>query len=465
MRMVRLQPGLGYLSADLFLPKEHIIEESVRSRLTYGVGEDEEVLVRSHPHHLEVPRNAYDLEDIEDLDIPLVDLRPRAYPQIGLRPSKRFALRPEQRPAADALERWGRDAVLNLACGRGKTVLAWHEAARAGGPVLFLAPQGAHLQNALNELEDWFDFSGSVGWVGDGKLEWDRDIVMGTVQTVANAVVAGKLPVEFHQRFALAIYDEAHHMSAGWFRKAANVTQGRRLGLTAERRRRDAKEGIFFAHLGQIVYSDTEPDLVPDVLIIPTEIELTAEEHTHTRDKTGEVHIGKLRKVLGTLDRRNDIIRGHIQADLDAGRTVYVITHSPDHARLLHERFPWAGLITDDVKEHRRRLHELNKARMAIVTVGIGSESYNRKDLDCVHICTPPGAKDGVAIQFNQCVGRILRALPGKRTPVAKLYHDESVDFCNGLVHSIIHYCNERGWPVDWLDRGSKRGGRRARRS
>lgn len=460
MKMVKMARDRAYLAADLFVPRDLIVEEAIRARLTFGVGDDEEVLAHTHPFHLEVPRNAFDLEDLEDLGIPWVDLRPRTFREIGLRPKPSFSLRPEQMDAEAALTAWGRDAVLNLACGRGKTILAWNEAAKAGGPVLFLAPQGAHVENALDELRTFFDFSGSIGRMMDGKLEWDRDLVVGTVQSVANAVLRGRLPPEFHHHFALTIYDEAHHMAAGWFRIAGNVSQGRRLGLTAEKERRDAKEGIFFSHLGQIAYSDTEPDLVPDVIVIPTGVVLTAEEATHTRDKTGETHVGKLRKVLGTLARRNDVILEHLRADVAAGRTLYVVTHSPDHARLLHTFFPWAGLILDD-SPHRQRLIELRKSKMVIVTTGVGAESYNRKDLDCVHLCTPPGAKDGVATQFNQCAGRALRGLEGKPTPLVKIYDDEAVELCHGLVMSIVKYCHQRGWPVTWLNSAQRTGGTR----
>ena len=455
MKMVRMAPKVGFLAADMFLPRDLIVEEAMLSRLTFGLGDDEETLGRRHRHHLEVPRNAFAMNDLKDLGIEFVDVRPRTYRPISLRPKATFSLRPEQLAAVAALLANDGDATLNLACGRGKTVLAWYEAARAGGPVLFLAPQGAHLKNAEAELRTYFDFSGTIGWMLDGKLEWDRDIVFGTVQSLASAVLKGVLPPEFHHHFALAIYDEAHHMSAKWFRLAANVVQGRRLGLTAEKERGDAKQGVFLAHLGQIVYSDTEPDLIPEVTIIPTGVVLTEEEETHSSDRTGEIHVGKLRKVLGQLERRNAVLLAEIRADVAAGRTLYVVTHSPDHARLLAQSFPQAGLILDTTA-HEDRLLELKKSKMVIVTTGIGSESYNRKDLDCVHLCTPPGAKDGVAIQFNQCVGRALRGLAGKPQPLVKLYHDADIDMCNGLVHGIARYCHERGWPVEW--RGRERG-------
>jgi superfamily II DNA or RNA helicase len=445
-RLVKLEPGKGFLGADLFLPKDLIIERSVESAMTFGVGEDAVVLSRHHPHHLEVPRNAFTLKQIEQLGIPLVDLRPKTFRPIKLKPKPSFHLRDRQLTAMDALSKWGRqDTTLNLACGRGKTVLAWYRAAAIGGPVLFLAPQRAHLLNAMKELEQFYDFGGTVGWLGDGKREWDRDIVLGTVQSVAGLVKDGALPWEFHRHFALAIFDEAHHMSASYFGLASNVVQGQRLGLTAEKERTDGLEGIFLAHLGPIVYSDIEPDLAPVVVLEETGLVLSEAEDKESRDKTGEVHMGKLRGVLGENPDRNALICSKIQQDLDDGRTVYVISHSPKHVEELHRKFPGSGLILQSMKGDER-LRQLGTGRLVFTTVGIGSESYNRKDLDTIHIVTPPGARDNVAIAFNQCVGRVLRDLPGKPQPIARLYWDKGIEMCDGLVWSIIRYCHERGW-------------------
>ena len=54
-RLVRLEPGKAYLGADLFLPRDLVAEGPVISAMTFGFGEDEYVLAREHPYHIEVP--------------------------------------------------------------------------------------------------------------------------------------------------------------------------------------------------------------------------------------------------------------------------------------------------------------------------------------------------------------------------------------------------------------------------
>jgi len=451
--LLRLEPGIGALTANLFLPKELVVEEAVRAQLTFGDGDDKITLVRNHPHHLEVPRNAFSLAQMAELEIPVRDLRPKTYAPVALTPSSGFSLRTEQRPAIDTLVRHGGDATLNLATGRGKTVMAWFRAAQIGGPVLFVAPQKAHLANALKELKEFFDFQGSVGWMAGGKFEWECDVVVSTVQMLARFAQEGRLPPEFYRRFALAIYDEAHHMSAAFFSRAADVCQGTRLALTATARRRDEKQGVFFAHLGPIVYSDVEPDMVPIVHIMPLDTEFTPDEYAECLDCTGNEHLGMMYKVLGGLTARNNRICAALQADLDAGRVIYALTHSPDHAQALHARFPTAGIILENMG-HEERLRQLNLAQLTITTYGIGAESYNRKDLDCVHHCTPPGARDGVAIQFDQGSGRGLRLPEGKPTPLVRVWWDRTVPILNGLVWGLIHHSRGRGWEVQGVTSG-----------
>jgi superfamily II DNA or RNA helicase len=447
VRVPILKGDRGYRIGDLFLPLDSIMPDAVIKMLTFTTNDGPLCVARKHPRHLEIPRNSISEDQLRRLGVEVSDLTPTSFKKVHLRPGGAFKLRPEQEDAVAAMERTNGDGTLNLACGRGKTVLSWYRACQLGGPVLFLAPQIAHLSNAEKELRTFFDVKASIGHMYKGSTDWNHDIVFATVSGLANMVKSGRLPPEFHRYFALTIYDEAHHISAGHFVYTANISQGRRLGLTAEKKRTDGLEQIFLGHLGSICYSDIEPDLVPTVMFHKTGIVLSEDEDAETKDVNGAVHMAKLRRVLGSVESRNRMVVQRIKSDLSAGRTVYVISHSPEHAELLHQRFPGSGLILQRM-DADERLRQLNTGKLVFTTVGIGAESYNRKDLDTLHLVTPPGAKKDVAIVFNQCVGRILRSLDGKPDPIARVYHDENIDVCNGLIGAMSSFCYEKGWKV-----------------
>jgi superfamily II DNA or RNA helicase len=438
-----LTPGEAAIAASLFVPKTLFSEKTLEALVSYGVDDDAVTLYRTHAHHYEVARNSLSL----DGRCPIHDYRPTEFPDIGLRPKESFVPREPQVRAMAALRDSGGDATIALACGKGKTIMAWAWAAELRGPVLFAAPQRAHLDNAYLELVRVFDFSGTVGWLHENESHWDRDVVFTTVARLVKLLESRTLPPAFHRRFALTIYDEAHHLSAASFSKTGDTSQGRRLGLTATVKRRDGKEGIFMSHLGPVVYEDTEQDLTPEVHLVEHPEPLTPEEEKEAKDSTNEIHVGKLRRVLGLKPSRIARIVKAIQKDLDDGRTVYVLAHSPEGLVALHSHFPWAGLILQGVSS-TDRLKELNKAKLTFATANIGAEAYNRADLDCLHFVTVPGAKEGVAVQLEQGIGRILRAIPDKRTPLVRLHIDTQIELCMGLGFAAVRYCRERNWPV-----------------
>lgn len=210
MKLPRLHPEKAYIGASLFLPLSKVSEGPIRGALTFGLGKNNEprVLVKNHPTHLEVPRGFLTPQQLqEDLGIEVVDLRPKQFPRSSLRPKPGFALRERQ------LEPWAafkdsKGSVLHLPCGAGKTVMGLYKAAHEGLTTLIVSPQAAHLDNWLAELNQFFDIDSEPGRVGDGKMEYDREVVLCTVQTLATRAEDGKLPIDFAHRFGTIIFDE-----------------------------------------------------------------------------------------------------------------------------------------------------------------------------------------------------------------------------------------------------------------
>jgi superfamily II DNA or RNA helicase len=447
IRIPILEKDTAYQGRYLFLPKSRIRTETLEGVLTFGDDptKGSRDLVIPHPEHTQVPRYTLSDAQLEKLGCPVVRAQP-AFPRIDLAPKASFKLRDAQLPAWAALQAADR-GILNLACGKGKTVMGWLKAAHERVPTLIVSPQNAHLDNWIAELRQFFDYPGEVGWIQGKRFEYDRDICVSTVQTLAARVESGDLPHDFYTRFGLVIYDECHIMAADFFSKASAVGSGIRLGLTATPTRTDRCEGVFYSHLGPVFYSDISQDLTPTVFVLNTGVFYGEAERRRMNDRTGQPNIGKLHKTLAQNEERNALIQEIIDECLKRGRTIYALSHGPDHIEKFHADNPNSTVIHGGTKSGDR-LERLNAGNLVFASIGVGAAAYNRKDLDTLILMTPFAARSHSAITFQQSVGRILRDLPGKKDPWVFLILDSSIDACKGMINSLIRESQKQGYRV-----------------
>lgn len=434
---------------DLYIPKDKINGQTLRGVLTF----DETCLVQETRDFYIVPRETFRRSELEDLGIGDYDEYNFQYKKINLYPKKGFSLLPHQEEAWEALKNIDTGGILNLACGKGKTIMGLYLAAYLKVPTLIVSSQKAHLENWEAELKTFFRGRYSIGWVQGKTMDWDNDIVFATVQTLAKK--KNVLPPEFSDHFGLAIYDECHCMAAEMFSKAANIVSGVRLGLSATPNRTDHKEGIFIAHLGKVLFKDLEQDLIPILKIIRTDMKITSREEKELKDRSGMYNLMKIRSYLATHADRNNLIKEKIDKCLKEGRTVYVLSHIVEHVSILHQDYPDSQLITGKTKSNER-LKKLNTGRLIFATMGVGKEAYNRKDLDTLFLITPFAAHKHAAIEFDQSVGRIQRNHPTKQDPEVYLFMD-NISFCFALCQSLINHAERKGFPVEGAPKKRRR--------
>ena len=442
-----LKEATAYRGRHLFLPKSHVKRSMVEGLLTFGDDPSRGTrdLVVDHPLHVQVPRYTLTDAQIEKLGCEFIDYRPE-FPKIELTPKPSFQLRDNQEEAWEALKVADR-GVLNLACGKGKTVLGWAKAAHEGVPTLIVSPQTAHLDNWIAELHQFFDYKKKIGWIQGKKFEYEEDICVSTVQTLAARAEEGLLPPDFYRRFGLVIYDECHIMAADFFSKASSVGSGTRIGLTATPTRTDRCEGVFFSHLGPVFYSDITQDLTPTIFVVDAGAFFSEAERSRMLDRNGQLNIGRLLKTLAVNAVRNRVFQQVIDECLKRGRTVYALSHGPEHIETFQQSNPGSTVIHGGTKS-TERLDLLNGSNLVFASIGVGAAAYNRKDLDTLVLMTPFAARSHSAITFQQSVGRILRALPGKKEPWVFLIMDKSVDACKGMIHSLIRESQRKKYRV-----------------
>jgi superfamily II DNA or RNA helicase len=455
-------PDIGYINTNMLIPKGRINLDAVRNSLTFSFGAEvvvdpeTNIAVDMEPQivelfdetesHIIVPRHFLTRQDQVALGCEWVQ---DPHPVMGHDAfiDKDIACRDdEQQEAFDALVHAG-EGTLNLGCGKGKTVLALKYAAYLGVPTIVIVNTTSLLEQWKKAIKEHLGFEDyEIGVMQGSQLEWAGfPIVLAMVHTVANQ--RDNLPKSFRQRFGLAVFDEAHHMSAPYFCRAADMFYGKRLSLTATANRTDGLEAIYQYHLGHVFHSDLTQDLIPYTTFHQLQWIIPVEDLPLIRDKKGDVNLPKVRTYLGTVNKRNEYILEQLAHDIEDGRQVLVLSHSKDHLPYLSEL--WAGafdghtvIIGETDQRHRVRL--LEEGNPVFGTFQLAREGLDKPCLDTLYVLTPFSNSN----DLQQGWGRIQRSFDGKQDPIVRVFEDtniRSVVKCNNKLRKFLKALD---WPV-----------------
>src|SRR3989304_3071516 len=162
MQALQRKPGIGYLGNWLWVPKGHVDTEGVKNALSlrfidsYSETKVRYVyLYRETETHLLVPRCLW---KPSNMPFRVVDCRPQEYEHVDIKSRIKLDHRHvngQLVPTGENVQQRAFDALINadsgvlqLGCGKGKTVVALHFAAHRACPTLIL------LDNT-NLLEQW----------------------------------------------------------------------------------------------------------------------------------------------------------------------------------------------------------------------------------------------------------------------------------------------------------------------
>jgi superfamily II DNA or RNA helicase/HKD family nuclease/predicted house-cleaning noncanonical NTP pyrophosphatase (MazG superfamily) len=333
---------------------------------------------------------------------------PPAPPGIEPRAAQQLALRELERMRADGHRR----ALVVAATGLGKTFLAAFDA-RDALRVLFIAHREELLRQAAAAFAAVYP-SRSVGFVGDGLAELDRDCVFASVQTLSRPAF-----LEQHDlsRFDYVVIDEFHHAGADSYLRLLEALSPRfLLGLTATPFRGDHRDllelcdgnlayqvGLFEAiALGWLVpfrYFGVADTVVYDDAL------LTARR---TYDAT------RLTQRVNTPERAARAIERFREHDSRAALGFCV---SIEHATFMAERFVAAGIPSAAVHsgagsmDRTRAVQALTEGGLRVLfTVDLFNEGVDIPTVDLVMFLRPT---ESMTV-FMQQLGRGLRLHPSK---------------------------------------------------
>jgi len=458
LAFVRKDPDKAYITNKLLLPKALINERPIKTALTFITNEETKVvdeatgevidtipstlhLYEETAHHLVVPREFLTPRQREQFQFPFVVVDPPDFEHVSIE-ALSAPRDEEQQRAFNALVTHP-NGTLNLACGKGKTVLALLLAAHLKVPTMVVVNTTALLEQWKEEIERHLDVD-DVGVVQGTQVKWAGcPIVLATVHTLAGK--RDLWSVEFRRRFGLVFYDEGHHMSAPLFSKSADLFYGKRYSLTATPKRLDGLEAVYQYHLGEVIYSDLSQDLVPTTFFHPLKWDMPLRDKDRVTDKSGDINSSKLRVYLGELDWRNELIVEDIEFDLAAGRQLLVLSHSVAHVdrlrQMLMNRWP-AGAITGATPQESR-MQILRDSNPVVGTFQLAREGLNKPSLDTLYVATPFKSPNDI----QQALGRIQRAYDGKKEPIFRYYYDTAFNFSVDSYRKIRRWMKDSDYP------------------
>lgn len=345
-----------------------------------------------------------------------------------------------QSEAVEAVQR-GHGGVVEAPCGAGKTGIGTFLASRVDGRVLVLVHTLDLLRQWVERLSTWLP-SVSVGRIGGGKRQPDRDVVVASLSTLARW--SWDDLSELGRGFGLLIADECHRVPAEtWVRVVAALPCTARVGLTATPKRKDGLHSWMHLALGPTVYrieqrtlDESGRTMAPDIRLLSTGHEVV--EGNHAADT--------MRNALED-PQRQAVLVGCVRRLVDDGRRVLVLTSLVSHAQETAEAVGGVALVGQ--VSARGRAAALDGVRAGdvrvVVATQLADEGLDLPEVDAVVLAAPSSHRPAT----RQRIGRGCRALPGKRTPVVVDLRDEG-RWATRKASARDALYREMGWASRW---------------
>ena len=294
--------------------------------------------------------------------------------------------------------------LLEIPCGRGKTVIALKIIAELRKKTLVIVHKGFLLNQWIERIEQFLP-GAKVGRIQGQIIDIEgKDIVIGMLQSLSMKEYPDTL---FHS-FGLTIVDECHHISSEVFcRSLQKIITQYTLGLSATMQRKDGLTKVFKMFLGEIVYSE-ERETTDTVLVKAIQfVSADAEFNEMCYDYRGSPAYSTMISKLCAFNARSEFILTVLAKELAlmAGQQIMVLAHNKClleylHDAIKHRQMATVGYYVGGMKEPDLKKSET--CQIIIATYAMASEALDIKTLTTLVLATPK-------TDIVQAVGRILR--------------------------------------------------------
>ena len=377
------------------------------------------------------------LKDIWDMypDLRLYDHRMNKCQPVTFRSD--IQLRPYQQPAVQAV-RSGKQGIIVMPCGAGKTETALQVIAELGQPALWITHTNDLLNQSLSRAKDKLHLQeGEIGIIGAGNYTIGSHITFSTVQSLK-----GKDLDSIGHRFGTVVVDECHRAfmsdsKLGMFEHVLeHLPALYRIGVTASEHRSDGLiKGMYYL-LGKKLYEVHQEELnqagnvmTPEVIAVPT-------GYRYQGDTTLE--FGAMLCDMIEAAERNYVIMD--QLIKNGGRPALILGDRLEQLKRLSGEMEGmedgvefiCGQTGRKAREAAINRMRSGESHMLFATYALAKEGLDIPRLERLYLCTPH--RDKVAVQ--QSVGRIMRPAPGKEAPVVYDFVDEQEGLCMSQFRS-----------------------------
>jgi superfamily II DNA or RNA helicase len=353
-------------------------------------------------------------------------------------------LRPEQYRAVARLVRAG-GGLLVAPPGAGKTHCGLAFVSQARQPALWLAHTKDLCAQAIERARNlWSAPRTAIGYVGEGERWVGTHLTVATVQTLFKQP---SLTDALARRVGTIVIDECQHLPADSLRAVVSRFPGAyRLGLSATPSRSDGLGPMIDALIGgEVVRIELDELLrmrrvvLPEVALIPTRLRVREGLPWH-----------RLQLARALNPERNEAVCAMVERDARAGGRVLLLVELIPHAQLLASALRRRGLpvwavVGSVPRAARQAVYErMRRGSGVMVATKLADEGLDIPELDVLHL-----AAAGRSIpRLLQQVGRVMRAVGGKRRALVRDWVDASVPVLLDQAKDRLGVYREVGFPV-----------------
>ena len=309
----------------------------------------------------------------------------------------------------------GKSHIFEAPTGWGKTVVGGAIAAGLGQPTLIVVTKE-------DLMHQWYDSLTQVlgippylvGKIQQDTCEWEgKQFVIGMVQSL---IIEGRYPSAMVKSFGLMILDECHSMAAECFIRVCQTFPAKyRLGFSATPTRRDGKTQLLHWHVGPILSRGKVLEAKAKVLVRHTGWSIPVRGGEPIPYKPGRMML--VTKAMAASEGRNLEIVNFVVQSYQSGRMTLVMSDlRENHLNRLFQMLTNAGIPGNDIGFYvggmsKIELSHTKQRRVVLGTYAMCSTGTDVPRWDTLVMATPRA-------DVKQSIGRVLRAVAGKKQPV-----------------------------------------------
>lgn len=308
-------------------------------------------------------------------------------------------------PAYDNVESFpGYGGILEVPCGRGKTVMALKIISLIQKKTLIIVHKEFLMNQWIERIEEFLPGT-RVGKIQGPIFDVDdKEIVIGMLQTLYDK----DFPLDSFGCFGMTIVDEVHRIGSEQFSKTLFKTvTPYMLGISATVDRKDKLTHVLYMFIGKKIYSEARNDDDP-VVVQAIKYKTNDDDFNQVLfDYIGNPKYSSMISKISNYGPRSDFILKVIKSLITqyTESQIMVLCHNRSmltyfYEAIVHENFSSVGYYVGGMKQ--KDLQETESKQIVLATYAMAAEALDIKSLSILIMASPK-------TDITQSVGRILR--------------------------------------------------------